>query len=94
MSRARSQPQSKGCNVESYFGPDGKVYGVVPVHGEGASVYHVVDVSAPEAEQPAILAIYRERWQAQNRAIAGCSCPINAHYYGAGIENCERSRAS
>lgn len=78
--------------MESYFGPDGRVYGVVPVHGEGASLYHVVDVAAPDADQPAILATYRERWQAQNRAIAGCSCMTGAHYYGAGLERCERNR--
>ena len=33
-------------------------FAVVTVHGEGATVYHVVDRHAPEGEQPAILASY------------------------------------
>ena len=30
--------------------------GITVVHGEGRSLWHIVDPSAPEAEQPCILA--------------------------------------
>jgi hypothetical protein len=33
-------------------------FGVITVHGEGETIYHVVDRAAPEGEQPAIVASY------------------------------------
>ena len=47
---------------------DGKTYRVVTVHGESRSLFHVVDVNAPETDQPAIVASYYERWRAENHA--------------------------
>ena len=45
--------------------------GVTVYHGEGHSLFYVLDLTAPESEQPAILATYRERWRAENHAITG-----------------------
>ncbi len=60
---------------------DGRTYGVTAVHGESRSIFHVVDCDAPEGEQPAIVASYSKRWQAENHAIAGCACQMQWHYY-------------
>ena len=57
------------------------VYGVTAVHGESGSVWHVVDCAAPESEQPAIVASYREKWRAEMHAIQGCGCQQNWHLY-------------
>jgi len=55
--------------------------GVTAVHGESGSWFHVVDITAPESEQPAILASYRDHWRAQNHAIAGCPYQSLWHLY-------------
>lgn len=68
--------------MESFISmQDGKTYGVTAVHGESGSLFHVVDIAAPEGEQPAIVASYKEKWRAENHAIAGCGCQQNWHYY-------------
>ena len=42
---------------------------IVVTHGESGSVFSVVDVDAPEAQQPAILAAYRTRIQAEQAVL-------------------------
>jgi len=62
-------------------------YKVIPYHGEAATVFFVVDSNAPESEQPAVVASYRERWRAENHAITGrCGCVMQHHVY---FEACE-----
>ncbi len=39
-------------------------YRVITTHGEGNSVFSVVDSAAPEAEQPAVIASFIEGWLA------------------------------
>ncbi len=76
--------------MKTFIGPEGRTFGVTVVHGESRSWFHVVDVDAPEADQPAILASYPLRWQAENHAISGCACPMGAHYYGVPEAGCTR----
>ena len=63
---------------------------VVTVHGEAATIFHVVNPAAPEPDQPAIVATYRERWRAENHAITGrCGCVMQHHVY---FTACEAAR--
>lgn len=40
------------------------------VHGEGGTVYHVIDTAAPEPEQPAVVASWRTPGPGAGRAPA------------------------
>ena len=43
-------------------------YKVVPVFGESANIFNIVDAMAPEADQPAVLITYRHADVAHNEA--------------------------
>jgi hypothetical protein len=49
-------------------------YHVVPWHGEGRSLFYVVDGHAPEDEQPAILGTFTRREWAESTAVDLNAC--------------------
>jgi hypothetical protein len=38
---------------------------VVVWHGEGGTLFYVVDTAAPDDDQPAVLATFWQRWEAE-----------------------------
>ena len=49
--------------------------------------FNVIDLAMLEPEDgEALIATYHERWKAENHAITGCPCMMNAHYYGIGCD--------
>lgn len=54
--------------MREYQRDDGTRWGVTTVHGESYSLFHVVQIDAPEEDQPAIVASYKTFGQAENHA--------------------------
>ena len=67
-------------------------YKVIAVHGEGRTLFHVVNAAAPEAEQPTIIRTWQDRQAAEMEAdelnrLAELHC-CDTELFGSGCSIC------
>ncbi len=65
--------------VDKYRRENGQEFAVIPMND--ATEFAVVNCGALESEKTSVVAVYSEKWRAENHAIAGCPCAMNWHYY-------------